>query len=235
MTTVESFLCHACGAAVNAVPAPALRFIASSDCTPVSGDVQIGTCESCGLLQKDTGRAWQELCRQIYGDYQIYHQAGGMEQKARGPGEGQFAPRSELIARHLSQAFSLPQHGSALDLGCGNGAFLRGMSRCFPGWPLTGSDLNESFRDEITAIDPQVAFMSEAELDRGHETFDVVSLIHCIEHIPDPSGYLHRARRFIKPTGVLLIEVPDAELESIRFGGRRPCKPFFKKTLAQCG
>jgi SAM-dependent methyltransferase len=218
---------------VSALPTRALRVMAGSDCTPVNGEAQIGTCPTCGLLQKDTGPAWQQLCRQIYGNYQIYHQAGGAEQKARGPGETQFAPRSELIARHLSQAFSLPQNGAALDLGCGNGAFLRGMMRCFPGWRLTGSDLNGSFRDEIIAIGPQVAFVSEAELDRGNETFDVVSLIHCIEHIPNPSQYLRSARRYINATGVLLIEVPDAELNPFDLVVADHASHFSKTTLAR--
>ena len=218
---------------MSALPTRALRVMAGSDCTPVNGEAQIGTCPSCGLLQKDTGPAWQQLCRQIYGNYQIYHQAGGAEQKARGPGERQFAPRSELIARHLSQAFSLPQNGSALDIGCGNGAFLRGMMRCFPGWRLTGSDLNGSFRDEIIAIGPQVAFISEAELDDRNETFDVVSLIHCIEHIPSPSQYLQSARRYINATGVLLIEVPDAELNPFDLVVADHASHFSKTTLAR--
>jgi methylase of polypeptide subunit release factors len=125
-------------------------------------------------MQKDTGQAWQELCRRVYGNYQIYHQAGGLEQKARGPDEARFAPRSELIARHVLDSIPLPENGSALDIGCGNGAFLQGMIRCFPGWRVTGSDLNESFREQIVALGQQVSFKTQKELERGGETFEVV-------------------------------------------------------------
>jgi SAM-dependent methyltransferase len=199
----------------------------------VSGDVPIGTCPSCGLLQKDTGGAWQELCRRIYGNYQIYHQAGGTEQKARGSGGPQLLPRSELIARYVSKSVALPTHGSALDIGCGNGAFLQGVLKCFAGWRVIGTDLNETFREQIVGLGPQVGFKSQKELDHGRETFDVVSLIHCIEHIPNPSQYLRSARRYINPTGILLIEVPDAELNPFDLVVADHASHFSKSTLAR--
>jgi SAM-dependent methyltransferase len=228
----DSFPCHACGALVRAIPTRALQFMAGSDCTPVTGEVAIGSCSGCGLLQKHTGAAWQRLCDQIYANYQIYHQAAGIEQKARDPGNWQFAPRSELIARHLSRAASFPQNGSALDLGCGNGAFMRGMRKQFSGWRLVGSDLNENFREQILALGPQAAFKTEAELAQKSESFDVVSLIHCVEHIPNPSHYLDHARRYLKRTGVLLIEVPDAELNPFDLVVADHASHFSKRTLA---
>jgi len=203
-----------------------------SDCTPVTGEARIGTCPACGLLQKDTGPSWQQLCDRIYRNYQIYHQAAGVEQKARAP-DGQFTPRSELIARHLAREASLSQNGSVLDFGCGNGAFLQGMKKHFPGWRLVGSDLNETFRKKILALGPQAAFRTAAELERGDETFDVVSFIHCIEHIVNPSRYLDSARRYLKPGGVLLIEVPDAELNPFDLVVADHASHFSKSSLAR--
>jgi 2-polyprenyl-3-methyl-5-hydroxy-6-metoxy-1,4-benzoquinol methylase len=206
--------------------------MAGSDCTPVSGHVQIGTCPSCALLQKDTGPCWQELCARIYRHYQIYHQAGGTEQKARGSGAAQLAPRSELIAGYVSQLLATPRHGTALDIGCGNGAFLQGMMKCFPGWCVTGTDLNETFRDQITGLGPQVDFKTESDLERATGTFDLVSLIHCMEHIPSPSEYLRSARRYLSSIGVLLIQVPDANLNPFNLIVADHASHFSKRTLA---
>jgi SAM-dependent methyltransferase len=217
---------------VVAVPSPALRFLAGSDCTPVRGNVQIGTCPSCALLQKDTGPSWQDLCARIYKHYQIYHQADGTEQKARGSGATQLAPRSELIASRVSQSVAAPKQGSALDIGCGNGAFLQAMMKSFPGWRLTGTDLNETFREQILGLGAQVDFKTQNELERAGETFDLVSLIHCIEHIPSPSQYLRSARRYIKSTGVLLIEVPDAALNPFDLVVADHASHFSKNTVA---
>jgi 2-polyprenyl-3-methyl-5-hydroxy-6-metoxy-1,4-benzoquinol methylase len=206
--------------------------MAGSDCTPVRGCVRIGACRSCGLLQKETSQAWQQLCDHIYGGYRIYHQAGGQEQKARGPRGGQFAPRSELIAEFLFKTGTMPQAGCVLDIGCGNGAFLRAMGKTFPGWRLTGSDLNETFREHILAIGARASFQSRDQLEAGADIFDVVSLVHCIEHIPAPVGYLAAVRRHIKATGLLLIEVPDAELNPFDMVVADHASHFSKVTLS---
>ncbi len=97
---------------------------------------------------------------------------------------------------------------------------------------MTGTDLNETFRDQITGLGPQVNFKTENELERGGETFDLVSLIHCIEHIPNPSQYLRSARRYISPMGVLLIEVPDAELNPFDLVVADHASHFSPRTLA---
>ena len=60
---------------------------------------------------------------------------------------GQFKPRSELITDFLYDARKLPQAGSALDIGSGNGPFLRAMWNRFPGWSLTGADVTDRFGD----------------------------------------------------------------------------------------
>jgi SAM-dependent methyltransferase len=206
--------------------------MAGSDCTPVRGCVRIGACRSCALVQKETSEAWQQLCDKIYSNYQIYHQAGGQEQKARGRGGGQLAPRSELIADFLSKTGTMPQEGSVLDIGCGNGAFLRAMGKTFPGWRLTGSDLNETFRDPVLAIGARASFQNRHQLEAGTDIFDVVSLIHCIEHIPAPVGYLAAVRRHIKATGLLLIEVPDAELNPFDMVVADHASHFSKATLS---
>src|SRR4029077_15828904 len=135
----SSFSCHACGDAVSELAAPALRFLAGSDCTPVTGDVQIGVCRACELLQKNNTREWQSLCKRIYDDYRVYHQAAGQEQKARGVIGGQLTPRSQLIANFLKNSGTLPQPASLLDIGCGNGPFLRAINNIFPSWRVTGS------------------------------------------------------------------------------------------------
>ncbi len=228
-----SFPCHACGDRASELAAPALEFLVGSDCTPATGDVQVGVCRACGLLQKNNSREWQALCSKIYGDYRVYHQAAGKEQKARGITDGQLAPRSELIANFLRRAGKLPQPASILDIGCGNGPFLRAINSIFPDWRITGSDINESFRKDILAIGPRAAFKNDRELKSGTEKFDVVSLIHCVEHISAPVAYLAEARRHLQSTGLLLIEVPDAEVNPFDLVVADHASHFSKATLAR--
>jgi SAM-dependent methyltransferase len=214
--------------------APALKTLVGSDCTPVKGvtaDLRIGVCGTCGLLQKEISPAWADLCAKIYGNYQMYHQAAGQEQKARSGDSGPFKPRSELIVDFLADASKLTSNGAALDIGCGNGPFLRAMNKAFPGWSVTGTDLNDTSRDQIESIGPRVSFRRSEELAVSGDTYDVVSLIHSIEHIPAPADYLANAKRHIKKTGVLLIEVPDAELNPFDLVVADHSSHFSKATL----
>jgi SAM-dependent methyltransferase len=227
------FSCHACGGRASGLAAPALKFLAGSDCTPAAGQVELGVCRACGLLQKNNTREWQSLCKKIYGSYRVYHQAAGQEQKARGITGGRLAPRSELIANFLREAGKLPQSASILDIGCGNGPFLRAINNLLPDWRITGSDINESFRKDILALSPRAAFQNESELKDNAEKFDVVSLIHCIEHISAPVAYLADARRHLKPSGLLLIEVPDAAVNPFDLVVADHASHFSKATLAR--
>jgi SAM-dependent methyltransferase len=229
---MKIFACHSCGGCVPGLTAPALKSLVGSDCTPASGEVRIGVCEACGLLQKEISPAWSDLCAKIYGSYQIYHQGAGQEQKARGTGGGQLRPRSDLLAGYLATARTLPRAGSALDIGSGNGPFLRAMAKVFPEWSLTGADLSDRFRKVIEGIGPKVSFRLTEDLSASDATYHVVSLIHSIEHIPAPADYLAKTKRHIKETGVLLIQVPDAELNPFDLVVADHASHFSKATLA---
>ena len=230
-TATSIFRCHACGGAVPELKARAFTSLVGSDCTPASGNVSIGVCQACGLLQKDISPAWSELCAKIYGSYRIYHQGAGQEQKARGTDGGQLKPRSELIAEFLCNTRKLPQAGSALDIGSGNGPFVRAMQKSLPRWSLTGSDVTDRFRKQIEAIGPNILFRLTDELLASTDVFDVVSLIHCIEHIPAPAEYLGHVKSHIANDGVVLIQVPDAELNPFDLVVADHSSHFSKVTL----
>ena len=225
------FRCHACGGEVPELAAPALKSLVGSDCTPATGELRIGVCAACGLLQKEISPAWSDLCQKIYGAYRIYHQGAGEEQKARAAG-GQLKPRSELLAEYLSNASKLSGVGTALDIGSGNGPFLRAMAKVFPDWSVTGSDMSDRFRDEIERIGPKVSFRLTSELATSADTYDVVSLIHSLEHIPAPADYLEKVKRHIKESGFLFIQVPDAELNPFDLVVADHASHFSKATLA---
>jgi len=43
------------------------------------------------------------------------------------------------------------------------------------------------------------------------QEFDAISLVHVLEHISDPLGFLENLKIYIRPKGYLFIEVPSAE------------------------
>jgi SAM-dependent methyltransferase len=170
------------------------------------------TCDACGLVQKPNTEDWMRVCEEIYSNYRIYYQGAGSEQKARGVMRGRFAPRSELLTEFLLEIGLLGTSGSALDIGCGNGAFLRAFHKVLPNWSIAGAELNETFRDEILAIAPGAEFLGSNELEEKDSSFELVTLIHCLEHIPSPVAYLNTVKRHLNAESVLLVQVPDAEI-----------------------
>jgi SAM-dependent methyltransferase len=119
-----------------------------------------------------------------------------------------------------------------LDIGCGNGAFLRSIHALFPEWTVVGVDINDTYRDQILSMGPRAAFKGTDELAASRDRYGMVVLIHCLEHIPDPVTYLAGARRYIEPGGRLLIQVPDAELNPFDLVVADHASHFVKATIA---
>jgi len=95
-----------------------------------------------------------------------------------------------------------------LDLGCGNGAMLRSFSEQLPGWSLVGNELDDKNRAAIEAI-PRVERLHPGEIESVPGSFDAVTLLHVLEHVPDPVGFLRRIAPKLNANGFVVVEVPD--------------------------
>ena len=205
--THSVFSCHICGAAAleDIEGYGALNRVAS-DCRPWVPEGRLALCTRCGLLQKPVDASWEDETARLYAGYTLYHQGGGKEQAVFDEGGQGGVPRSSKLAEKL-RAF-LPPRGRLLDIGCGNGAFLRCFAAAFPDWSLSGTELGEAHRREVEAI-PQVERVYCGSPDKAPGTFDAVTLIHVLEHVPDPGNFLQIVRRKLNPGGLLMVHVPD--------------------------
>jgi SAM-dependent methyltransferase len=200
--------CHICGGRLSALPEFATLVQVTSDCRPWRAGGTLASCESCGAVQKPATPAWLDEARAIYAEYAVYSQGGGAEQSAFDPDSGANTARSNRIVEWLAQTGHLPATGTMLDVGCGNGAFLRAFSQQHPQWRMAGLELGEQNRAVIEAI-PGVTQLYVGSIDQVAERFDLIVLIHALEHIPQPARYLELLASRLKPGGILLIEVPD--------------------------
>ena len=180
----------------------------TSDCKPWSPGGTLARCATCGLVQTLVTPAWQAEADAIYRDYTIYHQSAGAEQNVFDRSSGQASPRSERIIQALRQALALPEHGRLLDIGCGNGAFLAAWSRLVPGWSLCGSEVSDTHRARLEGLPGFERLFTEG-LEAIPGPFDLISMIHVLEHVPSPVRYLEQVRARLRPGGWLLLEVPD--------------------------
>ena len=166
----------------------------------------LALCSSCHLVQNVTNAKWKREIKSIYGGYTIYHQSGGAEQSVFV--DGRPVARSLVIGNFLATKFKLPRAGRALDIGCGNGAFLRACSELLPKWTLCGSEFDDKYKSMVEKI-PHVEGMYAGGLEDIPGEFDLISLIHVFEHIPSPLNLLEAIWQKLKPGGHLVIEVPD--------------------------
>jgi 2-polyprenyl-3-methyl-5-hydroxy-6-metoxy-1,4-benzoquinol methylase len=103
-----------------------------------------------------------------------------------------------------------PEPGKRLlDVGCGGGDFLA-LQR-FVGWDVVGIDPDaEACKAARAKYDLVV---HDANLDTAPLTpasFDVVTMIHAIEHMERPFDSIERGLRFLKPGGRMLIVTPNS-------------------------
>jgi SAM-dependent methyltransferase len=101
--------------------------------------------------------------------------------------------------------------GKLLDVGCGAGTFM--AIAASHGWDVYGVEMNEALCAEVDkAVGPgRVTVGAFEALDPEEHSYDVITLWDVIEHVLDPSAFIERAQRMLRPGGIIVICTPDEE------------------------
>jgi SAM-dependent methyltransferase len=182
----------------------------TSDCRPFASGGKLAVCSTCGAVQKFPDTQWLEEIARIYAEYAAYYQAGGDEQVILDSRTGTVRRRSDVIVEQLKANYPLPQRGRALDIGCGSGVTLQALSSVLPGWGFFGQDLDERNAERLRAIDGfERLFVCPPAGIAGQ--FDLITLIHSLEHFPDPGALLRTLAGKLTAGGLLLVQVCNTE------------------------
>ncbi len=181
---------------------------ATSDCRPWPKGGGLAVCGGCGFVQKVVNGNFRWECEQVYDAYEIYHQGDGAEQKIFLAVDGRSFSRSERLLRSVLPQLNMPPVARVLDVGCGNGSLLRVLSDLKPNWRLAGFEINGRHETVVSNIDGVEAFYSGNLNDIPGE-YDIVFMIHTLEHVIDPFSFLCDLRKKIASRGTLLIHIPD--------------------------
>ncbi len=124
-----------------------------------------------------------------------------------------------LRARRVKQVHGRKEVGSILDVGCGLGGMLRLLQR--RGWHVMGTEYGKKPREMTEGqegIDVRYAALEVCGLPKN--AFDVITLWHVLEHLPNPKETLREIRRILKSGGGIILAVPNFESLQARLTGR---------------
>jgi dTDP-4-dehydrorhamnose reductase/SAM-dependent methyltransferase len=201
--------CHACHQrALHRIASPQTSRSVTSDCRPWPHQVALAVCGACGLVQKRVSPEYIQQTQDIYRSYAIYKQSDGAEQAVFAAQGTEFA-RSDRILDWLQRATPLADSGELLEIGCGNGSFLRKFSPRRPAWKLTGTEFDRKNQPLIEAI-PNAEFYC-GDVSKIGRKFDLIVAIHLLEHILDPLQLLRQCAECLNPGGRIFIEVPNVK------------------------
>ncbi|TDT46305.1 methyltransferase family protein [Maribacter spongiicola] len=91
-----------------------------------------------------------------------------------------------------------------LDIGCGTGEFLINAKN--KNWKTVGVELNDSARKK--AVDKELEIYKSLD-DLNSKKFDVITLWHVLEHLPDLDKQINKITSLLNKNGTLIIAVPN--------------------------
>lgn len=119
---------------------------------------------------------------------------------------GDFKPLHQLNpvrANYIDQRAKVAEK-SYLDIGCGGGLLTEAMAQ--RGAQVSGIDLGQAPLEvaKLHALESGVKIhyehiSAEAVAERQPESFDVVSCLEMLEHVPDPAQTIHACAQIAKP------------------------------------
>jgi len=228
---VEEHTCSICGSArLRRINAFGALSRVTSDCAPFRRGGRLAVCVCCGAAQSFADEQWFAEIAEIYGKYDIYNQSGGVEQHVFDPVGGSLRPRSELLLERLLEISGIPLVGKVLDVGCGSGGTLKAFGKRGD-WALYGLDIDDRNLPSLRAVRGfrDLYKCSPAEVS---EQFNIVTLVHSLEHFPSPLETLKNLHGKLSPNGCLFIEVPNAAANPFDYAVADHLMHFTPETLA---
>jgi len=119
--------------------------------------------------------------------------------------------RLKFILNSLKE--NVPEGGSVLDVGCGNGIITRSLGKA--GFKVNGIDISNKAIEKAKASNdlPNVNFnvISAEELAISQQKYDCVICSEVLEHLYQPQDLLKILYQSLEENGILVVTVPNGQ------------------------
>lgn len=166
--------------------------------------VQLYRCVFCGLTHRQL-TANDARAEELYEGY--YHNEMG----TRFVRVVEYVVRAFRLFRALKIWMIVPRATTVLDIGSGRGYMLYFLCKVFKYQRAVGTQLSRPAL-EFSRNRLGLEIYGEDLLDhpwQPTDRFDVVTMWHVLEHVPQPEAYIAKIRTLIAPGGALVLEVPN--------------------------
>lgn len=173
----------------------------------------IAQCPACHLYFRNPRPTQAEIARS-------YNTGGTFE-----AWQAEESARAAMWQRRLDIVRRFIGSGRLLDVGTGDGRFLDSAKQA--GFEVVGTEVSETGAAYAQDRGLDVQLGQITDLDFPPQSFDVATIWHVLEHVPDPAGVLRQVHALLRPNGVLVVAVPNEENFFLRQRfGQAKASPF---------
>lgn len=116
---------------------------------------------------------------------------------------------NSLLRLQRISKFKKINNSNLLDIGCAAGAFVESAQEY--GCEAYGIDISKFAIDFAKSRGLKVYQGIGPEIVKENSLWDVITLWHVLEHVPDPKGLMTKVRSFMKSGSLLVVEIPNVD------------------------
>lgn len=193
------------------------------------GKLKIIDCELCGFKHLDPIPSKEEI--QKYYEKQYYHEKNPKlldyekETKEIQWSNLWYRDRLSILNKYINK---IDETRRLLDVGCGNGFFLKFMDE--NGWEVFGIEPSCTASERAHSLNVTVfnTTLEDFIETKWYGYFDFINLKCVLEHVPNPIEVIDICKDLLNVSGMICIEVPnDFNTLQLQTHKRKLCKPHY--------